>query len=886
MKRNVRTWLYIGTSALITTLAGCNGGGGSSTSDASDPNDALPVANAGADIRVNRYTPVTLDASQSSKADSYKWIQTEGPTVKLSHAESASTSFTPKSSGIYRFTLEASNVSGSHSDEVIVQAQDQSTLTIAAPTAEQAIAVNQPSVTLAGKAGEHITGVTLTNKKTGASASGVLEQDGSFLIENIALTPGDNLLEVTGTDNTGASATDTILVTYNQSVNFLSAPAFADDSALIGEDLETVVSIAIADNPYLAMDGVTLSEVAEDGSVIEADVTVLYDDGNVDKGDDIAGDGVYSSKVTLTQAEAGLYRYRIAANTGVTEYSAPLYFTALAHLADADIQAAGTAVETAVNNHLPALNVQFSEEQFEAFKQAMLAELAGQPGVLSATMSADGHSIVIKFESGLVHTVDFVHADTKSGGRYDPVVAARKLANSSQPELLYQQSGVQPQLSLMPNLQSLASTAASTALTLDDSIGSYRALALSPFKSDFGPYDDVDGAYALIQQSSTPAFTASAPLLEEAVEVASFKNLSQYGVVIISSHGNLAGTDPVIAISEVATPLKQKLYYKDIHAGRLMLSHAVTVSSSGNGSLFISDRQPDETFKITPSFITRYNHGMPNTLVYMSTCYGGANNALADAFINAGAGAFVGYTDLVDTNYAFWAGQTFFDSLLTGKSVKQALKEATDEHGSTDGGQTPAAFVYHGNGNLVLEGSGIRNGGFEQNLKYWAQNGGDIRVLSKLNNLSPLEGSYMAILSSGLGSINDSEAIIEQQFKIPSDVNFVTFDYNIISEEPMEFVGSEYDDKFEAVLVDQNGNEIELAFESLNEALWNAIGGSQPDGGMFDGGDETAFHTGWKRIDYPITSLAGQTVTLRFRVWDVGDSIYDTAALIDNIALQ
>lgn len=199
---------------------------------------------------------------------------------------------------------------------------------------------------------------------------------------------------------------------------------------------------------------------------------------------------------------------------------------------------------------------------------------------------------------------------------------------------------------------------------------------------------------------------------------------------------------------------------------------------------------------------------------------------------------------------------------------------------------TPAAFVYKGNGDLVLERTGIENGGFEDNLKYWEQNGGDVRILSKLSSLSPQEGNYMAILSSGLGSVSNSEAIITQQFKVPADTDFLSFNYDVVSEEPMEYVGSSYDDKFRAILIDEDGNEIELAYETVNTSSWTAISGSQSDGGMFDGGDETAFHTGWKSINHQITSLAGQTVTLKFRVWDVGDSIYDTAALIDNISLQ
>jgi hypothetical protein len=45
--------------------------------------------------------------------------------------------------------------------------------------------------------------------------------------------------------------------------------------------------------------------------------------------------------------------------------------------------------------------------------------------------------------------------------------------------------------------------------------------------------------------------------------------------------------------------------------------------------------------------------------------------------------------------------------------------------------------------------------------------------------------------------------------------------------------------------------------------------------------------TGWKHITYDVSSLAGQgAVTLKFHTWDKGDSLYDTAALLDNIKLE
>ena len=53
----------------------------------------------------------------------------------------------------------------------------------------------------------------------------------------------------------------------------------------------------------------------------------------------------------------------------------------------------------------------------------------------------------------------------------------------------------------------------------------------------------------------------------------------------------------------------------------------------------------------------------------------------------------------------------------------------------------------------------------------------------------------------------------------------------------------------------------------------------------FEDGDNTAYHTGWKTVTVDISEYQGQYITIRFVVFDVGDSIYDTAALIDNVHL-
>lgn len=868
---------------VIIGVSGCGGGSDGGTNAGGNESLAhiMPTASAGNDMTVNKHTTVMLDASLSSDSTSYKWEQIDGPAVKLTNSDSMSPQFTPRSAATYIFSLQVSNENGSDTDEVIVVAQDISTVSITSPTSNEAIATAQSSISVSGLAGQYIETVSLSNNTTGINYEGSLDGAGSFAVENIVLQGGDNLFELTAIDTTGATTRDTLLVTYNQNVNFLSSPAFSEESGYIDDDVEIVVSIAIDDNQNIVSDGVKLAELNNDSSILSAEVAILYDDGDVANGDDIAGDGVYSSKFTLNKSEAGIYRYRISADTGVSEYSVPTFFTVLTPLTDQDIQVADEATEAAITNNFPAVGSQFTQTDFEVYKDNIVAELSSLANVVTAVLSDDGNSIVIEFDSGLVHTIDFVYSDSRGGARADK--AAGTHSSIVQPKLNYQSS---KSTSGVQYVSMMKATAPSTSNAANNAIGSYRALSLSPFKWEFAPNDDSDGAYAKIQNSDTPKFTAGAPIIDYDVTVEHFKNLSNYGIVVLASHGTVVGNKPVILTGEEATPAKQKIYQKDIAAKRLIVGHKVTIAVEDGGILWFDSQEKKDAFVITPSFITKYNSNMPNTLVSLGICSGIHTNGLANAFISAGAGAVVGFTDTVANTYAYNTSNTFMESMIDGKTVKDAINDATNAHGIDDGDDTPAAFVYRGNGSLVLERIGIQNGGFEDNLKYWEQNGGDVRILSKLSSLTPQEGGYFAILSSGLGSVNDSEAIITQQFKVPSDTSLLTLSYNVVSEEPMEYVGSSFDDKFRAVLIDEEGNETELAYETVNTSTWIAITGGQSDGGMFDGGDGTAFHTGWKSVNHQVGSLAGKTVTLKLRVWDVGDSIYDTAAIIDNIFLQ
>ena len=106
------------------------------------------------------------------------------------------------------------------------------------------------------------------------------------------------------------------------------------------------------------------------------------------------------------------------------------------------------------------------------------------------------------------------------------------------------------------------------------------------------------------------------------------------------------------------------------------------------------------------------------------------------------------------------------------------------------------------------------------------------------------------------------------------------FDYNFVTEEYPEWVGTSYNDNIRISLLMPNGQETTLAHEDVNTAAFTAVPGID-----FPGGDDTAGTTGWKTAiaTLPVSAGPGR---YRIRVRDEGDGTYDSNLLIDNIRFK
>jgi hypothetical protein len=241
--------------------------------------------------------------------------------------------------------------------------------------------------------------------------------------------------------------------------------------------------------------------------------------------------------------------------------------------------------------------------------------------------------------------------------------------------------------------------------------------------------------------------------------------------------------------------------------------------------------------------------------------------------------------------YSGEMGRVIPEELYKGKTIQEAFEEAKKIY---------ADVSIVGKGGLRLSGK-LKNAGFEKGvLAPWSK-AGDGRVRTQLGATRPTEGgsweSYMGIISTGLGYTTVTGAI-DQNFCMDADAKYLEFDWNFFSEEFREWCGSSFQDSFHVKMsaYDWATGAIESETELFSRQIDDLCGmvaeadvtfdksyeGCEP----FDGNDCRVWKTGWQRAKVDISAFADKSVNLRFYVSDIGDSLYDSAVLIDNIMIS
>ncbi|MDE5781793.1 MAG: hypothetical protein K2I03_10040 [Lachnospiraceae bacterium] len=376
--------------------------------------------------------------------------------------------------------------------------------------------------------------------------------------------------------------------------------------------------------------------------------------------------------------------------------------------------------------------------------------------------------------------------------------------------------------------------------------------------------------------------------------------LADKDIISLSGHGGVLEDGLSIGLADdIVTETSEIHYVDDLKTKR------ITYCNLNN----------QYVFAVTADFFTHYygNEGLSGSFIFSEACEFlgnsefGFDHTFADAFISCSAESVIGFHNSVMANYSRELMLYYFEQLLTGITTSEAFNSAKKEYGLNDYEYRKPSFIQYlfdrdafekmgaaavpymfGNSSAVITKE-LQNGTWEMNAQRFTQKplkwkySGDARVLSKLGEIEPY-GKRMVFISTGIGSqsgvsMSGTQGTMLTQTVRNTDKTTLKFSYDVISEEPMEYVNSRFDDKFEVQILDFRDNILySQVLESVNSSNWNTVSGIN-----FDGGDNTAFHTNWKTVGIDISSYQNQVVKVRFLVYDVGDSAYDTAVVLDNI---
>jgi hypothetical protein len=650
-------------------------------------------------------------------------------------------------------------------------------------------------------------------------------------------------------------------------------------------------------------------------------VAELYDDGDFySHGDDMAGDGIYSAKYVNTATND--VDLPFVARHGDRE-SNTVEVHVFAALTDAILETM-SEVDDAVGDVLesPAFAAG-SEGQKKQLVETQLNQLATADKIEAdsiAYTSEDGlfsfqyeggilGGVMIKeFEEEINAPGQLVYQPQETDFHAQPFAAetvetAEETADATDPEQTEREklwaeraslgySGLQP-TELLLNTMDVQEVG--TAVVLN---------AFPAFESDSGNiafrtvfYENLEAEWDGKGLTTT---------LDTDVTLEDFTSFGGYDVVVVATHGSTytwndgflwlnKNKRPAICLVDKSTKEKDGKYSVELKSKQI-----IKVNMTGHGACYW----------ILPEFIENSysSSGLDGSFVFSQPCEtmgknGSVDYTMANAYTSRSAETVIGFHNSVYSIYGREFMKTYVNKLVEGTTTEVAFEAAKEAHGEnhkkwyesqvgTYDPSNPVAYpILTGSKTATLFTTDLRNGNFEQVSytypTYWDRNG-DVRSITQLGELKPNGDVRMGIITTGIGAkstasfTNGTEgSIISQRFVIPANASTIGFDYNFVSEEPMEFVGSIFNDAFVVQMTQGGEVAYEQTHESINTSTWISVTGIN-----FSGGDETVYHTGWKHAAFDVTAYRGKMITLSFIIYDVGDSIYDSACLLDNVVVQ
>jgi len=385
-----------------------------------------------------------------------------------------------------------------------------------------------------------------------------------------------------------------------------------------------------------------------------------------------------------------------------------------------------------------------------------------------------------------------------------------------------------------------------------------------PFRAAFDPYDKGDDVRDEFESSSFDFNIVH--LKNQDCTIESLENLTEYGYVYIDTHGS--GGRWFLTGQIVNTNDNYDLLQRE---GKVAIATNVVYKD-----YLVFFTKKADMYMVSNRFIADLSGTFPNSIVFNSSCQSTMTNNLSSAFISKGARTYLGVDETAHSPFLKDVSIEFANNMAVDN---QTSGNAFNNLSVTQDPLSPNANIeLIGNQNMYYSNSLI-NGDFEfGTLAGWNKDG-DGRVITQLGTQFPPQGNYMGIISTGLG-FTTSSGRISQAFKVNTNESHLNIRWNFLSEEFLEYVGSQFQDYLKITIVVGNDEHV-VFYKTIDDFdLEYALILVSPDI-VFDQGD--VYMTGWQNISIDISGYAGSNITLIIEAGDVGDSIYDSAVLLDDI---
>ncbi|MBU4473523.1 MAG: putative Ig domain-containing protein [Candidatus Omnitrophica bacterium] len=723
------------------------------------------------------------------------------------------------------------------------------------------------------------SGIVTVNQ--GSDISFTVTPDTGYQITNV-LVDGSSVGAVEEYTFENVKQNHTIQANFSEGVSepeWLGDPQCIPDTIFTLESTDVRFHILVNKEPDDLASESPVKLFKKDGNTSWVLLDEMFDDGDLDNhGDEIKGDRTYSNIIEFYEEHSKDIPLKIVVTTSDNQqYSVEFSLSVVEDVSEKIIKDTDELSDLAEQKVIEIM--QSPPSNLEAVIQMLSDYLAELTYVESCEIF--GNTIKITFDTGVLMEIQLINLDEEEpleGENLSIAQEGSNLSSTKNREAEYIPIPLENQTTGGDGFSDSLSKGVDDYLSSKDVagfeyIGNQDVLVYDPFYTFWTKWNiDVGSHYQQLLDNSGIDFNIEI-YRDYQADIETLRTMVEYGLVIIHTHGS----GSTFATGLEANETNKNIYSKEMSKKprEVYISKHLAVSWKWFGLVEVYEDRLGVTVDWfnTSNFIGK----LPNSIVFNNSCYNGNEN-FYNAFDSIGAATYYGHSGTHTRPNAIECTTEVLEGLIGGKTTGEAYVPRS-------------GWEIFGKDNVKIPVfTPFSNGSFEDDFLNWKKEG-DGRVIPALAFLKPTEGTKMAIISTGLGYTEKYGAIF-QTFTVGNNDTALQFDWNYLSEEFLEWIGSIYQDPFKVTLTKVDDSSTTTLLYKTVDSIAADFGATQEYGGdliylspdiIFDRGD--VWMNGWQTFQCDISAFQGNTVTIKFEAEDLGDEIYDTAILLDNIKI-